>query len=410
MTQPGSPGGYRRTVSEATPIFTNRLSERRLLGLDTIAAVVLAGLMLLAASREGWLSGPVHSTVTVIVLSLGVGAPLAFRRRRPFAAFAVTFGFALLSIPLGVGPGIALAAASYALYSVALESRRPRREPTVGIAVLSVVAVAFTLVGGPQPAWMDGGRSSSIIVGVVCMGAGWTIGRAVRERRAYAARSAERLAEQAVATERLRIARELHDVVAHNVSVIAVKSGVAAHVAKTHPAEAESALRIIESTSRSTLSEMRQLLGGLRSPEPPALEPVARLSDLPELADRAALAGVIVDLRVDRTRLAEAMELSIYRLVQEAVTNVVKHAAPALCTVTIRAEPDAVYVVVTDDGPGRRSLPEQDGTRQGENVGHGLIGMRERVLAYGGRFTAGRGDGGGFEVSATFPLQPAGAL
>lgn len=147
------------------------------------------------------------------------------------------------------------------------------------------------------------------------------------ERREYAARSAERLARESVAEERLRIARELHDVVAHSVGLIAVKAGVANHVLRSRPEEAHEALRVIETSSRSALVEMRRLLGVLRT-EPPGLGPLPGLAALPELAERTRLAGVAVDLDVrDAGGVPEGVGLSVYRIVQEALTNVVKHAA-----------------------------------------------------------------------------------
>jgi signal transduction histidine kinase len=252
------------------------------------------------------------------------------------------------------------------------------------------------------------GTTGLLVLGVAVMGGAWTVGRAVRERRAYTERSAEQLAGRAVTEERLRIARELHDVVSHTLSLIGVKAGVAGYILRSRqdpPAEADAeihdALGVIESTSRDALVEMGHMLGMLRSGETAAdVRPVPGLAGLPELTERAAMAGVHVEMDVRGVdRLAEGVELSIYRIAQEAITNVIKHAAPARCRVVIVGDSNEVRIEVTDDGPGTRVLP---GTG-----GHGLIGMRERALMYGGSFAAGPRPEGGFGLSARLSRIPA---
>jgi signal transduction histidine kinase len=219
----------------------------------------------------------------------------------------------------------------------------------------------------------------------------WTTGRAIYTRREYAAKSAVQLANAAVGDERLRIARELHDIVAHSMSLIAVKAGIANHVADQRPEEARDALRIIEATSRGTLTEMRRMLGVLRS-ETADLTPAPGLSGLPELAEQARMAGVDVTMTSPDTELPSGLEMSVYRIVQEALTNVVKHAGPVRCEVTVTANGKEVRIDVTDNGPGGPT-----------GSGHGLIGMRERVMMYDGSFTAGPRPEGGFAVSARMP-------
>jgi signal transduction histidine kinase len=224
----------------------------------------------------------------------------------------------------------------------------------------------------------------------------WTLGFATRERRRHAEESATRQAEQAVAEERLRIARELHDIVAHSMSVIAVKAGIGNHVAERRPEEAREALRVIEATSRGSLTEMRHLLGVLRSEvDGPELAPTPRPAGIPALVERARSAGVAVSLSLDDTNgLPEGIGLSVYRIVQEALTNVVRHAAPTTCTTTVAVDENEVRVEVVNDGP---QVPP--GQR-----GHGLIGMRERVAVYGGTFAAGpRTEEGGWRVTAVLP-------
>jgi signal transduction histidine kinase len=198
-----------------------------------------------------------------------------------------------------------------------------------------------------------------------------------------------------VAEERLRIARELHDIVAHSMGLIAVKAGIGNHVAEARPAEAREALRVIEATSRSSLTEMRHLLGVLRSEvDSPALAPAPDPAGIPALVERARTAGVTVSLILDGTDdLAEGLGLSVYRIVQEALTNVVRHAAPTRCAITVAVAEETVRVEVTNDGPRVARGPG----------GHGLIGMRERVAVYGGTFEAGPRPEGGWRVVAVLP-------
>jgi signal transduction histidine kinase len=273
------------------------------------------------------------------------------------------------------------------------------------MASLIIASTSYT----PYAADALGGATFSWLV----MGVAWLAGVAARERRAYAAQSAAHQAHQAVTDERLRIAREMHDVVAHSMSVIVVKAGIANHVADARPEEARDALRVIEATSRGALAEMRRTLGVLRSdvdglvgPLPAGdLEPVQGIADLPALAERAALTGVRVDLDVrGLAELPEGVGLSVYRIVQEALTNVVKHAAPARCRVAVEADRREVRIEVTDDGPGGSVLLDSPMDARG----HGLVGMRERVMMYGGAFAAGPRPGGGFGVSARLPYEPSG--
>jgi signal transduction histidine kinase len=207
-----------------------------------------------------------------------------------------------------------------------------------------------------------------------------------------------------VAEERLRLARELHDVVAHSISVIAVQSGVGAHVANTQPEEAAKALATIEATSRAALTELRRLLGVLRQEGEPegSLAPVPGLADLDALLAEVAKAGLGVRLRVEGTPspLPAGVDLSAYRIVQEALTNVVKHAGPARAQVVVGYGDHEVTVEVVDDGRGV-AAPTGDGRAR---VGHGLIGMRERVAAFGGDLEVGPGPDGGFRVAARLPL------
>jgi len=252
--------------------------------------------------------------------------------------------------------------------------------------------------------------ASELFVGVAWL-AGWTLRRR-RERWAELRARAERLerereeeARRAVTEERLRIARELHDVIAHSMSVIAVQSAVGNHVIDTQPGEARQALAAIEATSRSALTEMRRLLGVLRQEGEPrgSLAPAPGLADLASLVTQVQDAGLKVWISVEgeRRQVPPGIDLSAYRIVQEALTNVIKHAGSSSAKVTISYRPDSVTVEVTDQGAGSPATPLL-ATRTGS--GHGIIGMRERVAVFGGEFTAGPAPDGGFRVRACFPI------
>jgi signal transduction histidine kinase len=262
-------------------------------------------------------------------------------------------------------------------------------------------------VGGPD--W------GAVLIALALSAAGWLAGENARARRAHLRGVLERAAERereheqrarrAGAEERLRIARELHDVVAHAMSIIAVRSGVARMVIDVRPDEAREALGIIEGTSRQALAELRLLVGVLRGHETQDADadraPAPGLTDLPGLIGRVNEAGVCVCLRVEGEprRLSPGVDLSAYRIVQEALTNVVRHAAPAAAELTVRYQPDEVVIEVTDDGCAQ-------GTRLARGAkgssGHGIAGMRERAAVYGGRLVA-EPTASGFRVLARIP-------
>jgi signal transduction histidine kinase len=390
------------------PLFSRRLRRKQLIALDGLAA---AGFWLVQLNfallhlDEPNTAPPLWLT---LLLAAVTALPLAVRRLWPVAVFTMVGAGAVATVvgagavaTMAIGPAYgSFAAAAYALYPVALTVRTHSWVPTTAIGVVSVLGLLVLSLGGPV-----GGSAeliTTVTLGAMMLGASWTLGRAIRDRRAFAARSARRLAEQRVAEERLHIARELHDVVAHSMSLIAVKASVANHVAKKRPEEAFDALAVIEDTSKSALTEMRRILGMLRDDGDEAdLAPAPGLGDLPELVERAALAGVRVSIRsVEPQRLPTGVGLSAYRIVQEAITNVVKHAAPADCEVDITDDDATVRITVSDNGPGTRVLPSAPG-------GHGLVGMAERVAMYHGRFSAGPGESGGFTVTASLPYRDA---
>ena len=242
----------------------------------------------------------------------------------------------------------------------------------------------------------------------------WLLGNYVGSRRAYTAELEDKnrlleqarieLADRAVADERLRIARELHDVVAHTMSVVAVHAGTGRMVADEDPAAARQALATIETTTRAALVEMRRMLGVLRgsdSEQPVTRAPAPGLGNLDALVADVVASGVIVEVRVegDRTGVPAGVDLAAYRIVQEALTNVIKHAGRVRATVTVRYTDDAVTVEVDDEGAAGHDSPSVPSA-----TGHGLVGMRERVAMYDGDLDVGPGPIGGFHVAARLPF------
>ncbi len=375
---------------------------------DAALAVVAAGIGLaLLASMAGAVAhaGAAGTAVAAYVLVLLHTLPLALRRRRPllvlWSGLATGLAVAAIGFPLVVlGPAILVP-----IYTVA--ARCGRRVSLAGVAAVEAAALLAELL---HPG-VVGDRSTLATLALVS-GTVWLLGDSARRREAAAAtaeeravalqRAREELADRAVAAERLRIARELHDVVAHSMSVIAVQSGTGRLVIDARPDEARRALEAIEVTSRAALAEMRQLLGVLRQDgDAGVLVPLPGLGDLDALVAQVVGSGLAVEVRVEGTRsgVPAGVDLSAYRIVQEALTNVLKHAGPATATVVVRYGDGEVAVEVTDDGRPAAPVPaRQDLTR------HGTVGMRERAALYGGRLEAGPTTGGGWRVAARLPF------
>ena len=491
-----------RTHSQASaarqrPPLTKRLSPRHWAALDYVVGGVL-GLVLFASIRHGVvrvmetpsgfvpyrvpLTGPLaFFLVTVAVMAVGM------RRRRPtFMLGVLLAGSVVVTTLIGPTNGtlIYFLPIGYVLYLVAATYENRQIAVRVLIAVFATLltdAILLTLTGNDS--FLHGGLVSAAL----CVIIAWFTGYIVRQRRRYAIRLQDEAASKAVAEERLRIARELHDVVAHSMSVIAVQAGYGQYVIDTQPADARDALGAIQATSREALDEMRRMLGALRHADEtdaarddaapsaatgsaaagaarcPDLEdgrvnavqgfkgarglngaaplfPAPGLADLDRLIARTASAGVRVDVtRYGQPRdLPASIDLSAYRIVQEALTNVVKHARTSSCQVLIGYGHDELILEVTDNGAGVPALtgagvahheitlgehpadgappaalplpfrgapgafPQADGAIGGS--GHGIIGMRERVSLLGGEFSAGPLPGYGFQVSAHIPL------
>jgi signal transduction histidine kinase len=375
---------------------------------DSALALVAAGLAtaLFVSELVGW-GLPRGMLVLGYGLVLLHTLPLVARRRFPGIVLVLVVASGLAGAALGLPPFFLGPAILVALYSVAAYGSRWVSVAGLALAEVGLAAVQLTPFGvefeGP-----------ALVVFMGILAAAWLFGHFAHNYRAYAARLEERTAElerareelarRAVTEERLRLARELHDVVAHAMSVIAVQSGVGTHVADDQPEEVGKALAAIEATSRDALTELRRLLGVLRQDGEPqaSLTPVPGLANLEGLLAEVAKAGLAVRLRVEGrpTPLPAGLDLSAYRIIQEALTNVVKHAGPATAQVTIRYRDHEVTVEVTDDGRGVGAVAG-DGRK---GTGHGLIGMRERVAAFGGDLEVGPRPGGGFRVAARLPV------
>jgi len=328
------------------------------------------------------------------VLALLQALPLAVRRRWPIQVLALvavgTVGETLLHQAAGAPLGLAVA-----MYTVGAQVGR-RRSALAGGLALAGVAVAIIAV------------ESHEYPGLILFAAAWVVGDNVRTRRAYyreLEQKAERLErerdaniQRAAAEEQARISRELHDVIAHNVSVMTVQASAARDVFDTDPGRAREALGSIESTGRAALTELRRLLSTVRDGGPPELAPQPGLGSLEQLAAQVRQAGLAVEVRIDgeRPRLPAALDLSAYRIVQEALTNTLKHASARRAWVDVRYGPTQVELSVRDDGIG--AVPNGTGS------GRGLVGMRERVELFGGSLDAGPQSGGGYAVSAHLPL------
>jgi signal transduction histidine kinase len=324
--------------------------------------------------------------------------PLAVRRYWPRAVFAITFGAALGNALLTDSPALPVGVV-VALYTVAAHCDRKtslRAALATGLVLLPSIVIS--------PRGGDGGPL--ILPAAALLAIAWILGDNHRTRRAYLREvvdKAERLerereenARRAAAEEQARIARELHDVIAHNVSVMVVQAAAAGDVFDSQPDKAREALASIEHTGREALTELRRLLGAVRTQDGTKV-PQPGLGRLPTLIDQVRAAGLRVDLTTEgnERQLPVGIDLSAYRIVQEALTNTLKHAHASRAQVVLRYADDELAIDVTDDGRGPTSNGDQ---------GQGLIGMRERVSLYDGDLTAGPRPEGGFAVAARFPL------
>ncbi len=375
--------------------------------LDWLVAVGLV-ITALIETANGVFRGPVAVTV---VFELAVIVPVAFRRVAPLRAITVSAAASVAyGIAYGAGNGSANAIAELLLiYSV---GRHVDGRNLVAGAMVMLLIAAEQLAGvGLLLSPGDWAYILMVLGGALGLGVALrvqvqrSIALAVAADRAM--RAQEVSAEAAVHEERARIARELHDVVADKVGLIVLQAGGARSVLDTDPDRARTALQQVEETGRQTLAEMRHLVGIMRADEVAERQPLPRLERLPVLVDEARAAGLTVDMEVTGrvVALPAGLELAAYRLVQEALTNVRKHAPSSVVRVLLGYEPDRLRIEVSDDGGPRGDGHDTDRTV----LGHGLVGMRERVRLYDGQLQAEPLPGGGFRVEATLPLAAAAA-
>jgi len=339
---------------------------------------------------------------------IAVNIPLAWRRRSAIWALwlttSMTLSYWILDYPdVAVGPSLMVV-----VYSVAAHVDRPRslRHGIAASGAALFVALLGVLIPQEELPWF------SVPINALLFATAWILGDNLRNRRAYLdelEQNAERMArnrdletQRALSEERTRIARELHDVVAHSMSVIVVQAGAARRMLDTKPEQAVEAIAAIESTGRESLNEMRRILDVLRSETDEAqLAPAPSLHDLDRLIAQYREAGLAVEMLIEgcRRRLPASIELSAYRIVQESLTNTLKHAGPAQARVCLTFEPQSLCVEVSDNGRGSATEPAALG------AGQGLLGMTERVDAFGGSLITGPLTGGGYGVTARFPLE-----
>ena len=370
---------------------------------DSLLALLLTmisvGSTVVARTRYGF-AVPVLAAVTALFTTV----PIALRRYRPVAVLAITVTAETLLLIFRPGSGAPLGVI-VALYTVAARCER-RVSIRAAAWVALPITVGVTINNGPH--------AGRVIPELAVFAIAWVVGDNLRTRRAYLAelearaarleREREEKAGRAVIEERTRIARELHDVIAHNVSVMVVQASAGEEVFDEDPGKARESLSAVASTGRAALAELRRLLGVIRSEDDPGAEasyaPQPGIAYLDELVRQVRETGLPVELSVigEPRALPEGVGLCAYRIVQEALTNTLKHAHAASVQVNVRYVADALELQVIDDGRGRSAI-------NGDTGGHGLIGMRERVALFGGELTASPRTGRGYEVRARLPLE-----
>lgn len=370
---------------------------------DVAAAVVLTVL----AELQIWLTPDLHGSRPGLAVTYAViTAAVAWRRRSPMGAIAVTLVAGIASLPLESSDGANLIT-GLVIATLVLSYSVAAHEDRSDLAVAGLLAMLATYWLGDL---RQGNPAGDYLASFIGTFGAWLAGRVVaRERRhgrllARALEEVERQrarAESAAAeAERSRIARELHDVVAHSLSVIAIQADAAELAVQRCPQDARRGMAVVRDTAHEALGEMRRLLGTLR--EEPRAAPAPTIAALPALRDRLAVAGgnVVLHIEGDHIDLPAAIDLSAYRIVQEGLTNARRHAPTACAEVTVRCSAEAVEICVDNDLPNGSQEPAT-------GAGHGLIGVRERAQALGGTMTAGIRPDGGWRLYARLPIDGA---
>jgi signal transduction histidine kinase len=369
------------------------LRGRHVLGIPPLDVALAA--VLLFASAGGLLSGEVHERPLALTLPVAVATSLSLlgRTRAPLVAAAVVaLGNVVQALWGSESPGTLMALVIILVVAYSLGAEAEESVAAVGIGLM--LAALFTTE------WLDDGSEYAFIA--IELGGAWLLGRAARSwrsRATYAEQHQRDLALLAVAEERTRIARELHDVVAHGLSVIAVQSDAAEAALARDPALAGAPLRAIRASARDALTDMRQLLHVLRTDDVGDRAPARGLDDLPDLVEAARLAGLPLEseIRVEPV-LPAGLSLAVYRFAQEGLTNVRQHAGAVRTCLEVVADAGRVTVRVVNDPPAVAPVTDL-------STGHGLLGARERALAAGGTFRAGPTAHGGFELVAELPVE-----
>ncbi|HJY44173.1 MAG TPA: histidine kinase [Propionibacteriaceae bacterium] len=372
-------------------------------GFDVLIVIAAIEMAFEVALRYGAPTGPTTPKWFAATATALIAMPLLARRRFPFAAPVSVWGLAAaLSFVDGRLVGFTTTASVIGLVAAYLLGNL--RDKMLGRVGLAVVLIGAVIVMYNNPSHSTGG----LVVLPAMFLIGWLAGFALRERSTQAEEAEDRAAraEQeraaaariAVAEERGRIARELHDVVAHAVSVMVLQVGAVRHRLPQSLTEDKDALIDVEKAGRAALAEMRRLLGAMHDGGDVELAPQPGLDNLDALAERVSRAGLPVHLQVEGeiVQLPRAVELSAYRIVQEGLTNSLKHAQASRADVTVRYRAEDLELEVRDDGVG---------TSSSDGLGHGLVGIQERVKIYGGEMSAGAGSRGGFVLNARLPLE-----
>jgi signal transduction histidine kinase len=375
---------------------------------DWLPAVALAVLLLGVRALEA--HGPQHADWLGYTLTVLAALAVAGRHRWPFVVFAGTLSLSVAAIAVASPTGAISLSVVIAVYALAQLDERRR---ALLLAVLAGVALALARGLLQYRGWSDARTAVEPALVLAALFLGW----AVSSRRAYIAEiearavqaelTREEEARRQVDAERLRIARELHDVLAHGIATINVQAGVAAHVLHDRPEHAAEALRTIKATSKEALRELRGILGVLRdADETEPREPTPGLSQLDRLIDTTSQAGVPTRANISGhpRPLPATVDLAAYRILQESLTNVLRHAGRTCAVVTISYADDAMTLTVDDLGRGSTAGPPGTNGHGPKELGHGILGMRERAYALGGELQAGPRPSGGFRVSARLPI------
>ena len=380
------------------------LTESDWTTIDRLFAAAVAVGSIIDVSTTSSREGPLAANIAVVTF---IALSLAWRRSRPLVTVICAFsGFLILAIFLTQPPNLFVAGIIVLLTTGYSAGRHLTGRSSVFALVFgAVVVITVSVIYDP----------GDIFFPVTFFWfVPWLAGRTLRNQTMLARELAEKAERaeharaederRAIAIERSRIARELHDVLAHNLSVMVVQAAAARRIVERNPEQAVHVAALIERTGREALAEIRHLFGAVRRGEGEDLSGPASVTRLDELARRARAAGLKVELRVlgDAVQLPPGIDLAAYRIVQEALTNALKHAGSARASVTVAYEPGEVVLTIEDDGEGPRE--EDDLSETGG--GHGLVGMRERAALYGGLVQAGRRRGGGFAVRARLPTRP----